>query len=125
MTTMRDDIYPNLVAHFYSNATRDNGQDSINSYVKGVKFTLDRSVVRKTLGIRVDGEIYRENINQKDQLSVLYEQDTDKYVKSTANDLPLKLRLVHHFVCTMFIPETRKYKHVTDKELFFLWGIHD
>ena len=38
MTTMRDDVYPDLVAHFYTNAIRDYGQDSIDSFVEGVSF---------------------------------------------------------------------------------------
>ena len=52
MTTMRDDVYPDLMAHFYANATREYGN------VKGVSFTLDRSVLWKILGIGLGGEIY-------------------------------------------------------------------
>ena len=59
MTTMRDDVYPDLVAHFYANATRDYGQVSIESYVKKVSFTLDRSKIRRFLGIGLGGEIYK------------------------------------------------------------------
>ena len=47
MTTLRDDVYPDLVDHFYNNACRGYGQVSIDSYVKGVSFTLDRSVIKK------------------------------------------------------------------------------
>ena len=47
MTTMRDDVYLDLVVHFYANGTRDYGQVSIDSYVKGVSFTLDQSVIQK------------------------------------------------------------------------------
>ena len=54
---MRDDVYPDLVAHFYSNAAREYGNVSIDSYVKGVSFMLDRSVLRKILGIGLGGEI--------------------------------------------------------------------
>ena len=46
MTVIRDEVYPDLVAHFYANATRDYGQDSIDSYVKGVGFILNRSIIR-------------------------------------------------------------------------------
>ncbi|GFZ12043.1 hypothetical protein Acr_23g0004280 [Actinidia rufa] len=56
-TTMRDDVYPDLVAHLYANVTREYNNVSINSYVNGVSFTLDRSVVRKILGIRLGGVI--------------------------------------------------------------------
>ena len=59
MTTMRDDVYPDLVAHFYANATRDYGQVSIDSYVKKVSFTLDRSMIQKFLRIGLGGEIYK------------------------------------------------------------------
>ena len=59
MTTMRDDIYPDLVAHFYANATRDYGQVSIDSYVKKVSFTLDRSMIQIFLRIGLGGEIYK------------------------------------------------------------------
>ena len=45
MATMRDDVYLDLVAHFYFNATRECGNVSIDSYVKGVSFTLDRYVL--------------------------------------------------------------------------------
>lgn len=118
--TMRDDVYPDLVAHFYANAIREYNSVAIDSYIKGVSNTLDKSVVRKILGIGVGDEIYRENITRKEQLKAFYGQDMDECVQPIANDLPLKLRLVHHFVCTMFIPKTEKYKHVMDKELFFL-----
>ena len=60
ITILRDVIYLDLVAHFYANATREYGQVSIDSYVKGVSFTLDRFVIRKILGIGLGGEIYRE-----------------------------------------------------------------
>ena len=59
MTTMRDDVYPDLVAHFYANATRDYGQVSIEIYVKKVSFTLDRSTIQNFLGIGLGGEIYK------------------------------------------------------------------
>ena len=38
------------------------------------------------------------------------------------NKISFELRLVHHFICTMLIPKTEKYEHVTDKEQFFLWA---
>ena len=63
---MRDDVYPDLVAHFYANATRSYGQVLIDSYVKGVSFTLDRSVLRKILGIGLGGKIYKDNITIKE-----------------------------------------------------------
>ena len=47
MTIMRDDVYPNLVAHFYANSTREYNSDSIDSHVKRVEFTLDISVIKK------------------------------------------------------------------------------
>ena len=68
---------------------------------------LERFVVRKILGNWLGGEIYRDSITRKEQLKVLYRQDTDECVQSTANDLTLKLRLVHHFVYTIFTPKTR------------------
>ena len=122
MTTLRDVVYPDLVAHFYANATREYGQVSIDSYVKGVLFTLDWSVIRKILGIETGGEIYRDNITRKEQLKVLYGQDTDECVQPIANDLPLELRPVHHFACTIFTPKMGKYEYVSQKELFFLWA---
>ena len=62
MTTIRDDVYPDLVVHFYANATKGYHCDTIKSYVKGVNITLDRSVIRKILGIGSKGEVYRENL---------------------------------------------------------------
>ncbi|GFS38377.1 hypothetical protein Acr_00g0057120 [Actinidia rufa] len=122
MTVIRDEVYPDLVAHFYANATREYGQDSIDSYVKRVGLTLDRSVIRKILGLGFGGEIYREKAPRKVQLKALYGVDIDEYVQPTANDLPLETRLVHHYVCAIFIPKAGKYKHGTDRELFFLWA---
>ena len=55
-------------------------------------------------------------------MKALYRRDVDECVQPTANDMSLELRLVHHFTCTMFIPKTRRYEHVTDWELFFLWA---
>ena len=46
----------------------------------------------------------------------------EECVQPIANDLPLKLRLIYHFIYTIFIFKTRKYEHVLDKELFFLWA---
>ena len=89
MTTIREDVYPNLVTHFYANASREYRDESIKSYVKGESFSLDRSVIRKILGIRHGGEIYRANIPQNEQLDVLYGQNIDECVQPTTNDLPL------------------------------------
>ena len=72
MSTLRDDVYPDFVAHFYVNTSRDYGQVSIDSYVKRVSFTLNRSVIRKILRIELGGEVYRDNITRKEQLKVLY-----------------------------------------------------
>ena len=55
MTTLREDVYPDLVAHFYSNGKKENGDASIISYVKGIFFTLNRTVIRQILGIRLGG----------------------------------------------------------------------
>ena len=65
MTIIWDEVYPDLVAHFYANATRDYGQDSIDSYLKGVGFTLNRSVIQKILGLEFGGEIYKERVSRK------------------------------------------------------------
>ena len=66
MTTLRDDMYTDLVVHFYVNAYREYGAISIESYVKEVSFTLDRFLNRKILGIGLSGEVYRDNISQKE-----------------------------------------------------------
>ena len=80
MTIMRDDVYPDLVAHFYVNATRNYGQDSTKSYVKGVSTKLDTFVVQNILGAGFGGKIYRENIIKDEQLSILYGRAVDEYV---------------------------------------------
>ena len=67
MTTIRDDIYPDLVAHFYANASKEYGIDTIDSYVKGVEIRLDRSVIRNILGLGFGGEKYKKDIRKKDQ----------------------------------------------------------
>ena len=122
MTTLRDDMYTDLVVHFYVNAYREYGEISIESYVKEVSFTLDRSVIRKKIGIRLDEKVYRDNVSQKEQLKVLYGQKMDECIQPNANDLPFELTLVHHFACTIFTPETGKYGYVYEKELFFFWA---
>ena len=71
MTTIQDNVYPDLVAHFYANVTRKYHSDSIESYVKGVNIKLDRFVIRKILGMGFGGELYRENVKRKEQLKVL------------------------------------------------------
>ena len=53
---------------------------------------------------------------------VLYGQDMDECVQPITNDLPLELRLLHHFICTIFTPQIKKYEYVSKKELFFLWA---
>ena len=72
MTTLRDDVYPYLVAYFYTNAYREYRAVSIESYVKRVSITLDKSMIRKILGIGLGRGVYRDNISQKEQLKVLY-----------------------------------------------------
>ena len=68
---MRDDVYPDLMDYFYANDV------SIDNNIKGVSFTLDRNVIQKILGIGFGGELYRDNIPRKEQLNVLYGQDTN------------------------------------------------
>ena len=79
-------------------------------------------MIQNFLRIRVDGKIYRDNITLKEQLKVLYGEDTDECVQPIANNLPLKLRLVHRFVYTIFTPQIGKYEYILEKELFFLWA---
>ena len=47
MPTIRDDVYPDLVAHFYANVTSKYKEESIKSYVKGESISLDRSVMSR------------------------------------------------------------------------------
>ena len=53
MIVIRDEVYPDLVAHFYASATREYGHDSIYSYVNGVGLTLERSVIHKNSRVRL------------------------------------------------------------------------
>ncbi|GFY91588.1 hypothetical protein Acr_07g0017840 [Actinidia rufa] len=61
----------------------------------------------------------RDNITRKEYLKVLYGEDTDECVQPIANELPLELRLVHHFVCTIFTLKTRKYEYVGEGTVLF------
>ena len=47
MTTLRDNVYPDLVAHFYANAKWGQNSDTIKSYVKWVKLELNQEIIRK------------------------------------------------------------------------------
>ena len=82
MTTLRDDVYPDLVIYFYTNAYREYGEVFIKSYVKGVSFTFDRFVIKKIiglgLGLGLGREVYRDNISRKEQLKVLYGHEMDE-----------------------------------------------
>ena len=122
MTTLRDEVYPDLVAYFYANATKRYHCDTIKSYVKGVKIELDRSVIHKILGLGVGSEKYRNEIKREQQLKVIYGKDVNTSVQPKANLLSLELRLVHHFVCTILIPKVGKYEYISDRELFFIWA---
>ena len=122
MSLIRDDVYPDLVAYFYANATRGLHSDEIKSYVKGKHITLDKSTIRKIVGIKTEGEIGRQSVTRKDQMQAVYGSDVNLAAQPTANTLPLELRLVHHFICTILIPKTGKFEYVSDRELFFLWA---
>ena len=45
MTLIRDEVYPELVAYFYANASRGLHSDDIKSYIKGVHITLVRLTI--------------------------------------------------------------------------------
>ena len=60
MTTLLEDVYTDLVAHFYANAKRGHDSDTIKSYVKGVKIELNRDVKRNILGMGFGGEKNRK-----------------------------------------------------------------
>ena len=59
MTLTRDDVYSDLVAYFYTNATRGLHSDTIKSYVKGVTITLDKVVIQNILEMGSESEINR------------------------------------------------------------------
>ena len=65
MTLIRDDVYPDLVAYFYANASRGLHTDEIKSYVKGTHITLDRLTIRNFLEIKTEGEIGRHSVTRK------------------------------------------------------------
>ena len=103
MTTLWDDVYLDLVAHFYTNATQGYNSDTMKSYVKGVKIELKREVIRKILGMGLGGEKNRKDVKRieqlKDvkrieQLKVLYGLDVNANIQPKANTLSLELRLV-------------------------------
>ncbi|GFS38964.1 hypothetical protein Acr_00g0060540 [Actinidia rufa] len=122
MTTLRDNVYPDLVAHFYANAKRGYNSETIKSYVKGVKIELNRNMLRNILGIGLGGEKQRKDVKRVEQLKVLYGWDVSANVQPRANVLSLEIRLVHHFICTILISKVGKYEHISDRELFFLWS---
>ena len=68
------------------------------------------------------GEMPFDVVSRKEQLWVPYGQEMPESTQPLANDLPLELRLVHHFVAKIFLPKVGKFEHVNDKELFFLWA---
>ena len=118
MITLRDDVYPNLVAHFYANASKEYGNESIDSYVKGVNITLSRDAIRKIWGMGHGGEKYKKDVKREEQLEIILGQDVNECVQPKANAMSLELRLVHYFVCTILIPKTEKYEHVSNREFF-------
>ena len=65
MTLTRDDVYPELVAYFYANASRGLHSDDIKSYVKGVSIILDRNK-HVTLGIKTSASFYLHNFDPQD-----------------------------------------------------------
>ena len=108
MTLTRDDVYPELVIYFYVNASRGLHSDTIKSYVKGVVITLDRLVIEKFLGMKLEEKVERHLIKKKHQLRAVYGENVNLAAQPKANRLSLELRLVHHFVCTILIPKTEK-----------------
>ena len=75
------------------------------------------------LGVTIRAPLTTKNpITRKKQLKVIYGEDTDECVQPIANDLSRELRLVHHFVCTIFTPKTEKYEYASEKKLLFLWA---
>ena len=64
MTTLRDDVYTDLVAHFYANANWEQDGETIKSYVKGVKIELDQNVIRNILRIGSGGEKIRKEVKR-------------------------------------------------------------
>ena len=55
-------------------------------------------------------------------MSTLYGEKFNENEKLIASDLPLELRVVHHFFCTMFMPKSEKFEYISEKELVFLWA---
>ena len=55
-------------------------------------------------------------------MQAVYGENVSLAAQTKANTLPLELRLVHHFICTILIPKTGKFEYVSDRELFFLWA---
>ena len=73
------------------------------------------------LGISGDGIIGEKPMDRCPALSFLLGKEvTDNSLQTKANELPLELRLVHHFICHIFIHKGGKFEYVSNKELFFL-----
>ena len=119
MTLTRDEVYPELVAYFYANASRGLHTDEIKSYVKGIYLTLDRLTIQKVLGIKSGNEIGRHSIQKKHQIQAVYGDDVSLAAQPKANTLPLELRLVHHFICTILIPKTEKFEYCPTGSYYF------
>ncbi|GFS30770.1 hypothetical protein Acr_00g0013970 [Actinidia rufa] len=83
MVTLRDDVYTDLVAHFYANPKLGQDREIIKSYVKEIKIDLNRNIIRNILVL-------------------------GSGVQPKANTLSLEPRLVHHFICTILIPKMHK-----------------
>ena len=55
-------------------------------------------------------------------MKIIYGKDVNKSVQPKTIILSLKLRLVHHFICTILIPKVGKYEYISERELFFIWA---
>ena len=56
-------------------------------------------------------------------LRTIMERDVDEIGIVTASSLSLEMRLLHNFICRIFIPKTRRFDWVSERDLAFMEGV--
>lgn len=81
MPSIKENIYHELVGHFYAHVEKEFGCLEVSSRVKGVQFTLTREVICEILKIRSGEEKKEKDVDRKDQLSSLYGEESNENEK--------------------------------------------
>ena len=112
--------YPSLTREFFENLRVGTG--SFDSTVKGVLIVINESRLGQYLEMPWARTCIPKLTNKSEGLKCILErEDVCEIKRLLANQLPIKMHLLHHMVSKIFFPKIKRFDCITERDITVMY----